>query len=286
MTGFGLILAAAAPAAAVEAARAVLADRRANGGAPRAGRSPWLVAAGRPLLRTAPLLGWRPALLTGGRAAAAAASAGLSEADVAALRAGAAAVFASVGAAAFVLVGGPPGALLLVGAASFGVVYADVWLRSTDRARRERIDREAPALLELTAAAVASGVALDAALAGARGAVTGSLAQELDLARDNIDLGHPRRAELIDLAERTGSPALAGLALAVSLSDRLGVPLADALRRQARRARADRARAVQERAAAAGPRVLVVVVFVLVPAAMLPMAAAIALSVAGAVTGL
>ena len=45
---------------------------------------------------------------------------------------------------------------------------------------------------------------------------------------------------------------------------------------------AERARVVQERAAAAAPKVLVVVVFVLVPAALLPVLAAVALSVSGA----
>ena len=50
--------------------------------------------------------------------------------------------------------------------------------------------------------------------------------------------------------------------------------------------RVQRARAVQERAAKAGPRVLVVVVFVLVPAALLPLAAAVVLTVAGSFTGL
>ena len=54
---------------------------------------------------------------------------------------------------------------------------------------------------------------------------------------------------------------------------------------EAGRTRADRARGVQERAAAAGPKVLVVVVFVLVPAALLPLVAAVALSVAGAFGG-
>jgi tight adherence protein C len=102
----------------------------------------------------------------------------------------------------------------------------------------------------------------------------------------NLALGRPRSEELRDLALRTGSASLAQLALTLRLSDRLGVPLAEALRRQADRARMQRARMVQERAAKAGPRVLVVVVFVLVPAALLPLAAAVILTVLGSFTGL
>jgi pilus assembly protein TadC len=286
MTGVGLLMAMGAVAAVGEAGRAALADRRAGG--PRAAaRRPVLIGIGRGVLRVAPLLARRPRLLVGERSGYAASAAGLGTDDVAALRAGAVVAFTGVGVMALVLIGGGVmGMLVMALAATFGVAYADVWLRAADRARREGIDRAAPGFLELAAAAVAAGVNLDAALAGARTAVEGPLAHELDLARANIELGHPRRAELHDLAERTGSPSLAGLALAVSLSDRLGVPVVDALRRQARRARAERARAVSERAAAAGPKVLVVVVFVLVPAAMLPMAAAIGMTVAGAVTGL
>ena len=285
MTGIGLAALAGALVAATEAARAAAVDRRTNA-APAAHRgAPVLIGVGRAVVSVAPGLGRRPAFLAGPRAAAAAAAAGLTQADVAALRAGAAVTFGCVGLAALLLVGGVAGVLLAVLTGLAGAAYADVWLRSADRARRERIEREAPALLELVAAAVAAGVLLDAALAGARAAVSGPLAEQLDLAHANIELGHPRRVELLELAERTGSPSLAGLALAVSLSDRLGVPMADALRRAARRARADRMRVVSERAAAAAPRVLLVVVFVLVPAALIPMAAAIGLSVAGAVTG-
>ena len=64
------------------------------------------------------------------------------------------------------------------------------------------------------------------------------------------------------------------------------MPLADSLRAEAARARRDRALAVQERAAKAGPRILLVVVFVLVPASMLPLVAAVALGALKAVSGL
>ena len=101
----------------------------------------------------------------------------------------------------------------------------------------------------------------------------------------SMTLGRPRGEEFRDLSERTGAPTLAALGLALRLSDRLGVPLADSLRDQARRSRAEAARTVQERAARAGPRVLAVVVFVLVPAALLPIATAVALTVAGALGG-
>ena len=126
---------------------------------------------------------------------------------------------------------------------------------------------------------------LDVAVDGAGRAAGGELAEELERSRVSMALGRPRGEELRDLSERTGAPTLAALGLAVRLSDRLGVPLAESLRDQAGRSRAEAARVVQERAARAGPRVLAVVVFVLVPAALIPIAAAVALTVAGALGG-
>jgi tight adherence protein C len=281
MVGVGLALARAV--AAIRDDR--LLNRAGRRGA-AGGRAQPLLIVGRPLVHRLPMLSRRPALLAGGRAARAAAAAGLAADDVPALRAGAMAVFGGVAMAGGVVIRGGAGAVVALAGLALGFAYADLGLRAPDATRRERVEQEAPALLELTAAAVAAGVRLDAALTGAREAVSGPLGEELDRARASMELGQPRRAELRDLAERTGSPALAGLALAVSLSDRLGVPLAEPLRRQARRARAERARTVQERAAAAGPKVLLVVVFVMVPAAMLPLVVAAGLTVSRAVTGL
>ena len=184
------------------------------------------------------------------------------------------------------LLGGATAWCFAIALLGFGCAYPDLWLRSAAMRRAERIERRVPELVELVASMVAAGVGVDTSLRGAGEAVGGELGAELERMHANLALGRPRADELRELATRTGSPSLAQLALALRLSDRLGVPLAGALRRQADRARVQRARAVQERAAKAGPRVLVVVVFVLVPAALLPLAAAVVLTVAGSFTGL
>ena len=102
-----------------------------------------------------------------------------------------------------------------------------------------RIERAAPELLELVAVAVRAGMPLDAAIDGAARAAGGELAEELERSRVSMTLGRPRGEEFRDLSERTGAPTLAALGLALRLSDRLGVPLADSLR---------------DRLGAAGPR--------------------------------
>ena len=170
--------------------------------------------------------------------------------------------------------------------AAFGWLYPDLWMRSTAGRRSQQIESQAPLALDLIAATVSAGVALDDALAAAAEATSGPLRAELERVGSNLALGRRRGEELRDLADRTGSVSMVRLAAALRVSDRLGVPLADGLRRHARRARADRALRVQERAATAAPRMLLVVVLMLVPAALLPMIVALALTALGSAGGL
>src|SRR5207253_2071878 len=64
--------------------------------------------------------------------------------------------------------------------ASFGWWYPELRARAAARARVEELERLAPAALDLIASTVAAGVGIDAALAGAAGAVDGALREELE----------------------------------------------------------------------------------------------------------
>ena len=280
-----LLLLAGAGMAFSAARTAAARDRILNPRGPVAGPSP--------SVRLLCAIGRRPAAMLEGRiawvargwspAAPGAVPAGV---DPAALRAGAVIAFACLAAVVLMLLGGGTGAVAALTVVAFGCAAPDLWLRARAARRAELVERRVPELVELVASMVAAGVGVDQSLRGAGEAVGGELGGELERVHANLALGRPRADELRDLALRTGSPSLAQLALTLRLSDRLGVPLAEALRRQADRARVQRARMVQERAAKAGPRVLVVVVFVLVPAALLPLAAAVTLTVSGSFTGL
>jgi tight adherence protein C len=274
MSGWALLVLAALMA--IEAARAHRRDPRIPPAAGRRTTIEWMAAAGRWYRGTLPgRLGAPPdpdLLRRAGRS--------VSASDIPPARAGAIMAFAALAVVVGVTAGGLVALVVATGCFAFGAVYPDLWLRSLAGRRCARIERAAPALLELVAAGVEAGIPLDAALAGAARAAGGELADELERSRVSIALGRPRAEEFRDLGERTGAPTLAALGLALRLSDRLGVPLAASLRDQADRSRAEAARAVQERAAKAGPRVLAVVVFVLVPAALLPIGAAVALTIA------
>jgi tight adherence protein C len=278
-----LLLLGAAAAAVMEAYRALGRDRRLNGADRRTGGGSLasLAALGRLVGRTgltlpAPPLDRSRLLDRAGRPP------GIDSATIGDGRLGAVIVFGLPAALALMMLGRMTG--LLVGAASllFGWLYPDLWLRAAAKRRSDLIERGAPLALDLIAATVGAGVALDDAVAAASRAVGGPLAEELERTQRTLGLGRRRADELRDLADRTGSPSLARLAGALRISDRLGVPLADNLRRQAARARIERSRRVQEQAAGAAPRILLVVVFLLVPAALIPVMTALGLAAAGA----
>jgi tight adherence protein C len=264
---------------ALEGLGAWRSDRRLNG-PPRRARPPLalaLVALGRAVVRLLPALARLPPPAGAALLLRRCGAAGLGIEDLPALRAGGL-VAAAVPTAAGLLAGGTLAPLVGIALLAGGAVYPELWLRTRARRRVEAIERQSPLALELLAATVAAGVPLDAALAEAAGALPDPLRGELELVGRNLALGRRRGEELRDLAIRTGSATLAGLALALRTSDELGVPLAEGLRRQAARARLERAHAAQMRAAAAAPKMLGVVVLLLVPAALMPLLAAVGLT--------
>lgn len=281
MTVAALLAAALCAIAALSAERDHGRLNRLPTGGGRPPGSP-LESLGRLVLRVRPALAARIPSAPAGSIARAGLGGSFDPYRVRALRAGAVVCFGGAGLAAAVLVPSPLVGLAALGMAGFGWRYPEVWLAARARRRGDDLERRAPALLDLVATTVAAGVPVDAALAGCAAAIGGPLAAEIELTLGNLALGQLRSEELLDLAERTGAPSLAALALALRLGDRLGVPLAGTLRDQAARMRAQRAGVVQERAAKAGPRVLAVVVFVLVPASLLPVLTAVALTAAGA----
>jgi Flp pilus assembly protein TadB len=277
-----LALLVAAAACAEEARRAWGRDRAINGRNRRSGsdRLRKLAALGR---RTGRLAGWmpEPPFERERLCERAGCPQDIGVATLREARAGSTVLLAMIGASGLVLADSVVGLVAFVACAGFGWLYPDLWMRSAAGRRSQQIESQAPLALDLIAATVSAGVGLDHALAAAAEASSGPLRAELERVASNLALGRRRGEELRDLADRTGSPSLIRLAAALRVSDRLGVPLADGLRRQARRARADRALRVQERAATAAPRMLLVVVLMLVPAALLPVVAALALTALG-----
>lgn len=207
--------------------------------------------------------------------AAAGAPLGLTPADLAALKAGAALVSLGVAAVWGQVLPGRLGlaALVLLPVAAFWV--PDALLARRAAARRRTLEREIPDVLDLLRVAVGAGQSPDRALREVAAYRGGMLGAELGRAARQVELGVPRARALAELAARCPLEPVAALVAALGRAERHGAPLDEALAALAAQARADRARIAQEAGARAAPKIQLVVALVLVPAVMLLVAASL-----------
>ena len=137
------------------------------------------------------------------------------------------------GAGAALLLGGLPGALAgsVVAVATLAVVPRLEPRRVRDR--RERVRAQAPLVVDLVAACLASGAALEPSLVAAAAAVGPPVDHDLAAVAASVRLGADPTT-----AWAATDPALGGLARAIARSSQTGAPLADLLPRVAAEARA------------------------------------------------
>jgi tight adherence protein C len=163
----------------------------------------------------------------------------------------------------------PPAAVLapLLGAA--GAYAPSRWLAGRQVARRRKLVRELPDLLDLLGICVESGMALDPALELAAGRLGGELGAEIDRVLRDLSLGTQRADAYRALVDRAGAPELAQTVGALLQAEELGAPLSRALEGQAEALRVARRQAARERAARAAPKIQLVVALLMVPAVLL-----------------
>ncbi len=166
------------------------------------------------------------------------------------------------------------GLLVIVGVPTAAAVAPDLAIERRARRRRARINAQLADSLELIAVAAGAGNNLVALLTAARDAASGPLREELAATVAELECGVRHSAALNRLGARSG-PELAGLAVLLERSRRLGSPLAEGLQRQAAGLRQERARGVEEHAARAAPKIQLVVALLFVPSVLLLVAAAI-----------
>jgi tight adherence protein C len=195
--------------------------------------------------------------------------------DVMAAKVGSALVLALVAAPVAVALPLRLGATALALAGGGGFLAPDAWLLGRARARAARAGLELADVVDLLRVAVEAGLPVDRALAEVGARRSGVVAAELRRMAARRELGVGRAEGLHELRARLPLPAVAALAAALERADRHGAPPGPALVALAEQARAERARALQERAAAAGPRIQLAVALLLVPAVLLLVAAAL-----------
>jgi tight adherence protein C len=185
------------------------------------------------------------------------------------------------------LLGGAPLAAALPGRLPFlaglglpvaGFLAPDVLVARRTRARGRAMAAELPDLLDLLRVSVEAGLPLGRSLSEVGSRHGGVLAREWRAAAARIDLGVPQAEALARLVARCPVPAVSTLVAALRRADRHGAPLSDTLAAQAAEARAAHARRLHEQAARAAPKIQLVVALMLVPSAMLLVAAALVAS--------
>jgi tight adherence protein C len=197
-------------------------------------------------------------------------------------------VMAAKGAGALAaLLGGAPLAAALPGRLPFlaavglplaGFLAPDLLIARRTRARGRAMAAELPDLLDLLRVSIEAGLPLARALNEVGARHGGALAWEWRAAAARIELGVPHAEALARLVARCPVPAVSTLAAALRRAERHGAPLADTLAAQAAEARAAHARRLHEQAAKAAPKIQLVVALMLVPSAMLLVAAALVAS--------
>jgi tight adherence protein C len=158
---------------------------------------------------------------------------------------------------------------------AFGVFWLDVWLYRVARARHARIDRDLPDFLDILAVTVGAGVGFSPALRRVADALGGPLAEEVNIALRQMDLGASRREAFIGLRRRSNSDYLNQFVAALLQAEELGVPLADALTHLASDMRAGFYQEARRRAARAAPRVSVITSIIVMPASVILIIAAL-----------
>lgn len=160
-----------------------------------------------------------------------------------------AAVMVALGAA--VLLGGAVGVVAgtLLGALTW--VGVPRLQSSADRARQLQLARQAPLVVDLLAACLASGASVESSVAAASRAVPGAAGEVLATATAALRLG----ADPVDVWRTVGElPELAGLARAAARSAATGAPLAALLPRVADDLRATHRSTVEARTRTAAVR--------------------------------
>ena len=147
-----------------------------------------------------------------------------------------------------------------------GAIVPDLWLQQRWAERQSRLLLELDAVLDLIAIAVASGLAVEQAVAIVAASTRGLLARELRLACRSVAVGGQSLVGAFEqLAERTDLPELWRLAGALGAASEQGLPLGDALAAQADTLRdAKRARLVAEGGRAAAKMIIPIVPVILI----------------------
>ncbi len=159
-------------------------------------------------------------------------------------------------------------ALALLAAATTGYYLPWIVVTQQSERRKQSISRALPDGLDLLVSGTEAGLALDSAfdrVAQNMEDAAPELSHELQMVTVEVAAGMSRQEALRRLEQRTGVPELGSLVNVLIQADRLGTPVAQALRVYASTTRTRRMLTAEEKAAAISPKLTVAMVLFLLP---------------------
>jgi tight adherence protein C len=155
-----------------------------------------------------------------------------------------------------------------------------MWLTRKVEARQKDIRRALADTLDLMTIAVEAGLGFDAALGRVVGAINGPLSDELFRMLQELRIGIPRNAALMNLAGRTNVEELDQFITAIHQADSFGIAIGKVLRVQAQQLRQKRSQLAEERAAKTPVKLLFPLLLCVFPALFVVLVGPAAISIA------
>lgn len=154
--------------------------------------------------------------------------------------------------------------------AVLGFFLPDLWLRQQVAQRAKEIRRALPYVVDLLALSVEGGMDfMQALIRVVRLGLGSALFQELGLMVKEVHLGATRQEAMQSLATRCDVAQLTMLVSVLVQSDRLGVPISEVLRTQARQMRNQRFQDAERLAGQASQKIIFPLILCVMPATML-----------------
>jgi len=157
---------------------------------------------------------------------------------------------------------------ITIGAAYFGMISPNLFLRNRIQRRQLSIRRAFPDALDLLLICIESGMSIEAAFRKVSeeiGSQSVALAEELTLTTAELSYLPDRRQAYDNLTRRTGIDGVKAVCLALQQAERYGTPLGNAMRVMAQENRDMRMAEAEKKAAALPPKLTVPMILFFLP---------------------
>lgn len=164
----------------------------------------------------------------------------------------------------------PKDPIILLVPLSIGFVYPDIWLKNKVKNRHAAILRDLPHIIDLLNICVGAGLDFMVAVGWVtQGFRNSTMIQELKIMLKEIQMGISRRQALKNLSGRINNPEISSFVRTLLQADRMGTPVAEALKMQAEEVRFRRFQRGEEMGLKAPIKLLFPLLFFILPVVMI-----------------